>query len=61
MEEDIAVAVLYVQMCVPEPSNKQNVYMHQQTKPNLMHSTNGKLEIVLSKIQTCWSAKWTIA
>lgn len=37
MEEDIAVAVLYLQMCVPEPSNKQHVIMHQQTKPNLMY------------------------
>jgi len=38
MEEDIAVAVLYVQMCVPEPLNNQNVYMHQPTKPNLMNT-----------------------
>lgn len=33
MEEDIAVAVLYLQMCVPEPSNKQHVIIHQ-TKSN---------------------------
>lgn len=36
MEEDIAVAVLYVQMCVPEPSNKRKCFHAptDQTKSN---------------------------
>lgn len=43
MVEDIATAVLYLQMCVPEPSNNQHVIIHQQTKPNLMHKHKWKM------------------